>query len=315
MKRVKNSSELSQTERPVVLAMGCFDGVHIGHQKVISTAVEQARHLSGDAWVYTFHPHPAKVLCPDKAPPLISAEACRLRQFAALGVAGVIEVPFDRAFAQIEPDTFLAALWQDLPMLRGVVCGADWSFGYKARGTFQTLDAFCRQHGITATAVPPVLSNGERVSSTHIRQAVRDGNIPAAERLLGRPFSIFGTVVSGRGIGRGLGFPTANLDPDNELIPASGVYAAYTKVPGSGISPQTAEFPSAVFIGERKTFNDPDPVIESYLFDFDQDLYGQRVEVQLVQKIRDVEPFPSREELVAQIARDVARIREILAAG
>lgn len=309
--------------------MGCFDGVHIGHQKVISTAVEQAKERNGEAWIYTFNPHPAKVLCPDKAPPLISAPTCRLRQFAALGVHGVIEIPFDKTIAHIEPETFLSTLWESLPTLSGIVCGIDWSFGYKARGKFQALETFCFEHGMTATAVHPVLFDGERVSSTHIRQAVGNGNIPFAEQLLGRPFTIFGTVVKGRGIGRGLGFPTANIDPENELIPAPGVYAAYTKVESSkskiqsqepesrpstfNLQPSTLPIPSAVFIGTRATFDDHEPVIESYLLDFDQDLYGQPIEVCLVEKIRDVHPFPSKEELLVQIKKDITQIREILA--
>ncbi|NOU35953.1 MAG: riboflavin biosynthesis protein RibF [Kiritimatiellaceae bacterium] len=326
MLHVKNLAEIPHTDKPVVLAMGCFDGVHIGHQKVVSTAVEQAEARGGEAWVFTFHPHPAKILSPETAPPLISAEACRLRQFEALGVHGVIAVPFDQTFAHTEPEQFLFGLWKKLPTLSGIVCGTDWSFGYKARGKFQSLEKLCGEHGITATAVPPVLCNGERISSTHIRQAVQAGDIPLAEKMLGRPFCIFGTVVKGRGIGRGLGFPTANIDPENELIPAPGVYAAYTRIqrtedreqrtettPSSVFRLPSSGLPSAVFIGERKTFNDPAPVIESYLLDFDGNLYGQQIEIRLVKKIRAVEPFPSKEALIAQIEKDIAQIRGILA--
>lgn len=311
MLHVKNLEEIPQTDKPVVLAMGCFDGVHIGHQKVISAAVEQAKARRGEAWVFTFSPHPAKVLSPETAPALISVEICRLRQFEALGVHGVIAIPFDKSFAHTEPELFLSMLWKKLPTLSGIVCGTDWSFGYKARGKFNILEKLCITHGITATAIPPVLYNQERVSSTHIRQAVHNGNIPLAEKMLGRPFCIFGTVVKGRGIGRGLGFPTANIEPENELMPPPGVYAAYTKIQNSEFSVQ--RFESALFIGERKTFNDPEPVIESYLFDFDGNLYGQQLEVCLVKKIRDVAPFPSKEALIEQIKKDIAQIRLVLA--
>jgi riboflavin kinase/FMN adenylyltransferase len=326
MLHVRNLAEIPHTDKPVVLAMGCFDGVHIGHQKVISTAVEQAVARGGEAWVFTFHPHPAKILSPETAPPLISAESCRLRQFEALGVHGVIAVPFDQTFAHTEPEQFLSSLWKKLPTLSGIVCGTDWSFGYKARGKFQSLEKLCGEHGITATAVPPVLFVGERVSSTHIRQAVQAGDIPLAEQMLGRPFSIFGTVVKGRGIGRGLGFPTANVDPETELIPAPGVYAAYTRLQTSEVRdrksapdltsdlrPLTSVSPSALFVGERKTFNDPAPVIESYLLDFTGDLYGQQIEIRLVKKVRDVMAFPSKETLIEQIEKDIAQIRGILA--
>ena len=280
MQRVRNILEIPATSLPVVLAMGCFDGVHIGHQKVISTAVEQAKACGGEAWVFTFNPHPAKVLSPETAPPLISVETCRMRQFEALGVHGVIAVPFDKTFAHTDPDAFLSNLWEKLPTLRGIVCGTDWSFGYKARGKFQTLEKLCSGHGITATAIPPVLFDGERISSTHIRQAVRSGDIPLAEQMLGRPFCIFGTVVQGRGVGRGLGFPTANIAHENELLPPPGVYAAWTRLQTADRRPQL----SAVFIGERKTFGDPEPVIESYLLDFAGDLYGQPIEACLVKK-------------------------------
>lgn len=306
MKRIRHISKLEANDRPVVLAMGCFDGVHIGHQKVISTAVEQAQERGGEAWVYTFDPHPAKVLVPEKAPALISAEPCRLRQFEALGVHGIIEIPFNREFAALSPGDFLSNLRNDLPTLSGIVCGFDWSFGHRASGNFQTLETFCNEHGISATAVPPVLLDSERVSSTHIRQAVLSGDIPLAEHLLGRPFSLFGTVIKGRGIGRQLGYPTANIEPLNELIPAPGIYAAYTHLEDKRVE-------SAVFIGERSTFNDTDSVIESYLIDFDDDLYGQSIEVSLVEKTRDAEPFPSKEALIEQIKKDVAEIRSRLA--
>ena len=326
MKLVKNISEMPQTDKPVVLAMGCFDGVHIGHQKVISTAVEQAAALGGEAWIYTFNPHPAKILVPDKAPQLISAPPCRMRQFEALGVSGIIEIPFDRAFAQIEPDEFLSNLWKNIPSLQGLVCGIDWSFGRRAAGKFQTLETFCNTHNLTATAVHPVLYHGEKVSSTHIRTAVQTGNIPLAEQMLGRPFSLFGTVIPGNKIGRELGYPTANIDPLNELLPEPGVYAAYTRVQSSEFNvqssstqnsePETANpelHPSAVFVGKRETFGCHKHVIESYLIDFDGDLYGQTLEIQLVEKTRDVYPFPSREALIEQIKKDVVCVKNTLA--
>ena len=327
MRLIKNISEIPKTDNPIVLAMGCFDGVHVGHQKVISTAVEQATARGGEAWVYTFSPHPAKVLVPEKAPPLISAEPCRLRQMKALGVAGVIETPFIREFASLPPETFLSTLCADAPTLSGIVCGQDWSFGYRASGNFQTLKTFGKQHGFTATAVEPVMDGDRKISSTTIRNAISEGNIPLAEKLLGRPFSLFGTVIHGNNIGQKLGYPTANIDPLNELIPAPGVYAAYTRVQSSEFGVQRSELkncelgtanwelhPSAVFIGKRETFGCHKHVIESYLLDFDGDLYDQNIEVLLVQKTRDIGPFPTKEALIEQIGIDVAQIRALLAA-
>ena len=303
---VTDISELPAGNKPVVLAMGCFDGVHIGHQKVIATAVEQAKKMGGVAWVFTFNPHPAKVLVPHKAPPLISAEPCRLRQLDALGVQGVIETPFTLEFAGLEPEDFLNDLIAKAPDLSGIVCGQDWSFGRRAAGNFQTLEAFGKTHEFTATAVAPVMDGEQKISSTTIRKAIAEGKIPVAEKLLGRPFSLFGKVVEGKKIGRELGYPTANIDPLNELLPGNGVYAARTLVDEQWID-------SAVFVGSRETFDCQQHVIESYLIDFDGDLYGKTLEVILIEKTRAVSPFPSREALIEQIEKDVAQIRELLA--
>jgi riboflavin kinase/FMN adenylyltransferase len=307
MEVYRHISDIPQTGRPLLLAMGCFDGVHIGHQSVISTAVEQAKERGGEAWVFTFSPHPAKLFCPDNAPPLISAEPCRLRQIEALGVEGVIETPFTREFAALSPETFLESLCSDAPNLSGVVCGEDWSFGYKAAGNIQTLAAFGEKHNFTATPVKPVMDGDRKISSTTIRKAVAEGNIPRAEELLGRPFSLFGTVIPGKKIGRKLGYPTANIDPLNELIPGNGVYSARTRFKGALID-------SAVFIGSRETFGCDQHVIEVHLLDFEEDLYEKDLEVCLVEKIRDVGPFPSTEALIQQIEIDIAQIQERLAA-
>lgn len=302
MQLVRHTDEIPPTSHPVVLAMGCFDGVHLGHQAVISTAVQQAEALRGEAWVFTFSPHPAKVLNPEHAPPLISAPPCRLRTFEALGVRGVIEIPFDRHYAHTAPDLFLTHLREKIPTLAGVVCGWDWSFGYRAAGTFDTLQKMCTAHGLSATAIQPVLIDGQRVSSTRVRQAVAEGNIPLAAQLLGRPVRLFGTVVKGHCVGRTLGYPTANIDPLNELLPGAGVYCARTRVAERWIG-------SAVFVGQRKTFHCAEHVVESHLLDFEGELYGRELEIVLLQKIRDPQRFDSRAALVAQIGKDLSAIR------
>ena len=300
-----DSKQIDAQGRPVVLAMGCFDGVHIGHQKVISTAVELAQQQNGTAWVFTFSPHPAKLLRPDIAPPLISAETCRIRRLKALGVAGMIEIPFTHEFAERTADDFLSELCTDLPTLAGVVCGEDWSFGKKAEGTIDSLHQYGKEHGFTAYSVQPVMDGDAKISSTTIRHAIAEGNLSVAEKLLGRPFSLFGKVVHGQKIGRELGYPTANIDPDNELLPGNGVYAAHTRVNGKCIQ-------SAVFIGMRQTFNCNQHVIESHLLDFSEDLYDQSLEVVLYKKMRDIGPFPSREALIQQIEIDIVQIRSVL---
>ncbi len=317
MRLVHHSSEIPKTNSPIIFAMGCFDGVHLGHQSVISMAVEQAAAVNGEAWVFTFDPHPASILSPKTAPPLISAATCRLRTFSVLGVHGVISIPFDTAYAQIKPNLFLSTLREEVPLLKGIVCGIDWTFGYKAGGNFQALEVFCTQHDMTATAVQPVLYQNKKISSTHIRQAVRHGDIPLAERMLGRSLRLFGTVVKGHGIGRKLGFPTANLKPENELLPAPGIYAAWTQIQKSTDStsdfqPPTSEIPSAVFIGIRKTFADHQPVIEAHLLDFEDDLYGQLIEISLIQRTHNILSFPSKEALIEQIKKDIIEIRALI---
>jgi riboflavin kinase/FMN adenylyltransferase len=224
-----------------------------------------------------------------------------------LGVQGVIETPFTLEFAKLTPEEFLNDLIAKAPSLAGVVCGQDWSFGCRASGNFQTLETFGKAHGFTATAVAPLMNGEQKISSSTIRKDLIEGNLADAVRLLGRPFSLFGTVVDGKKIGRELGYPTANIDPLNELIPGNGVYAARTLTDGQW-------FDSAVFIGNRETFGCHQHVIESYLMDFDGDLYGQELEVVLVEKIRGIGPFPSREALIEQIEKDVVEIRQLLAA-
>ncbi|MFA5688403.1 MAG: riboflavin biosynthesis protein RibF [Kiritimatiellales bacterium] len=303
---VDNISKLPKNGRPVVLAAGCFDGVHTGHAKVIQTAVQFARDNSGDAWIYTFNPHPVKILSPAVAPELITPLELRRRQFEKTGAAGVIEIPFDTSCAGIPPEKFLSDLKTGIPALAGIVCGTDWSFGACAGGTFTMLEKFCAQHGIAAIAVPAVLSGGERISSKRIRELIRAGQLPAAEKLLGHPFCISGTVIEGNHIGRELGFPTINLQSDNELIPAAGVYAARARVQSAASGVQS--FSAAVFIGMRKTFHDDTPVIEAHLLNFSGDLYGQHVELYLIEKIRDIIFFSSREALIEQIGKDIGRI-------
>ena len=305
MRVVNNISDIPKG-RPVVLATGCFDGVHPGHAKVIQTAKELAEQCGGALWIYTFSPHPAKVLSPLTAPKLISTPEQRRRCFEVLGVDGAVEVPFDRTCAAVEPERFLTELKGQLPALAGIVCGTDWSFGAGAAGKKEQLETFCEQHGLRAVAVPPVMFDGERISSTRIRRLIANGNIPRAERLLRHPYCITGVVVEGRRIGRELGFPTANLLPDNELLPADGVYAATTQY---AIGNTQHEKLSAVFIGTRKTFNEPEPVIEAHLLDFSGDLYGQKLALRLIRKLRRVISFPSRAALIEQIKADISEVR------
>jgi riboflavin kinase/FMN adenylyltransferase len=293
--------------RPLVVAAGCFDGVHVGHQAVVRTAVEQARALGGEAWVLTFDPHPAKVLNPNTAPPLLSAWPVTFRCLAQQGADGMFKVPFTRAFAARTPDEFLDAVHCSLPTLKAFVVGEDWTFGHRGSGRLTQLRAWGRQSGVGVIAVSPVLLDGRRVSSTWIRHAVLAGELDVAERLLGRPFSLYGRVIEGRGVGRTLGYPTANLEVENEVHPPPGIYAARARI-------ERRELPAAAYLGSRRTFHNigSEQVLEVHLLEQGGDLYGLPVEVSFVAKVREDLRFESVEALKARIRNDLEVVRGML---
>lgn len=308
MRIVRQPAEVPHDGGPVVLAVGFLDGVHAGHQRVIRTADEQARAAGGRAWVLTFEPHPLKVLRPESAPPLITPTPLKLRCIEGLGVEGCILMPFTPELARCEPEEFVAGLRRDLPGLAGVVSGANWTFGHRARGNADLLARLAALHGFRATVVEPVLVGGTPVSSTRVRQAVRDGDCAGAAAMLGRPFGVAGPVVGGHGVGRELGFPTANVDALSELHPPPGVYAVRVAVDGRTGADATRG--GAAYIGRRPTFGGGQPeVLEVHVFDCDENLYGRAMEVLFLERLRGDEAFPGPAELRAGIARDIARAR------
>jgi riboflavin kinase/FMN adenylyltransferase len=293
---------------PIVIAAGCFDGVHRGHQAVIRAAVDLAHEQGGEAWVLTFDPHPARFLNPNTAPPLLSSQAALFRQFEQLGISGVFLIPFTREFANQPPETFAADLIAALPNLGGFVTGTDWQFGRRSDGNVALLRELWKTSKIKILSIPAIIEGNERVSSTRIRHAILEGNLAAAEQLLGRPFAVFGEVVTGRQVGRDLGFPTANIAAQNEVEPPPGIYAA--RVPFNGTT-----YAAAAYIGSRRTFHNlgDERVLEVHLLDFEGDLYGETLEVQFIGKVRDDLAFESVDALKEQITLDLRRIRDQLA--
>jgi riboflavin kinase/FMN adenylyltransferase len=291
---------------PIVIAAGCFDGVHRGHQAVIRAAVDLASEQGGEAWVLTFDPHPARFLNPNAAPPLLSSQAELFRQFEQLGISGVFLIPFTREFSNQPPETFAADLLAALPNLGGFVTGTDWQFGRRSDGNVALLRELWKTSPVQIISVPAVIEGSARVSSTRIRHAILEGNLAEAEQLLGRPFSVFGEVVTGRQIGRDLGFPTANIAAQSEVEPPPGIYAARVRF---GQKTHAA----AAYIGSRRTFHNlgDERVLEVHLLDFDGDLYGATLEVQFIEKIRDDLAFESVDALKKQIALDLRAIRRI----
>ncbi|MCX7819817.1 MAG: riboflavin biosynthesis protein RibF [Kiritimatiellae bacterium] len=307
--RVERTLEaLSGHDRPVALAIGVFDGVHVGHRAVLAAARQHARTPNGEAWVLTFDPHPLDVLRPADAPPAILSLAGKLRRFAQLGMDGCVVHPFTPAFAALDPPAFFRRLLDSLPQLTAIAVGETWRFGRGAAGDIHTLRQLAEPVGITIVAVPPVCMDGRIVSSTMIRQAVQSGDLAQAARWLGECFSFDGIVVRGRAFGRRIGVPTANLEPPpRRVCPPAGVYAAWVHARG-------AIHPAAGYIGTRPTFGEQGgTVIEVHLLDTDLALYGEAIEVDWVSRIRDDQAFPDADALRRQIEEDIRQIRRILA--
>ncbi len=308
MKTIHALEEFPGKTTPVFLAAGCFDGLHIGHRAVIQVAIDRARACGGEAWVFTFDPHPAQVLDPNHAPPLIHTIGQQLRHFQEMGVDGCVLQPFTIEFMKQEPTDFFDHLCSGIPELAGISVGADWSFGKNRAGNPALLTRLCAEKNIFFSAHPAVCWKGERISSTRIREAVKLGHFDDVLGMLGHPPTTIGTVVHGEQIGRGLGYPTANIDPENDMLPPRGIYAARLR---TGHQLHNA----AAYIGHRGTFHENAPqILEVHLIDEeDIDLYGQQVEVSYLEYVRDDQVFDDPEALKRQIRTDLAAIRSILA--
>lgn len=310
MKVLNDLDTIRGERRPVALAAGFFDGVHKGHRKVILRTVETAKAIRGAAWVLTFDTHPTKVLRPGSAPLLLTSNEHKLRLMARLGVDGCLLVPFTMALAEMPPGAFLSTLLASVPTLKEILVGKDWRFGRNQTGDVSYLAELARRQGIRATAVSPVKRKGHVISSTRIRAEIADGDLDEAAAMLGRPFDILGTVTPGQHVGRELGFPTANIDPHNEVIPRLGVYAAFALLEDGSMEKGVAN------VGVRPTLSqqgDGGPVIEVHLIDFERKLYGETVEVFFVARIRDERRFSNIDELRCKITEDVTHARRILA--
>jgi riboflavin kinase / FMN adenylyltransferase len=292
------------------MAAGFFDGVHRGHVKVIERTVCRALELGGEAWMLTFDTHPLRVLNPEAAPLLLTANRHKLALLGRTGVDGCLLLPFTRAQAAVEPEAFVAHLRQYVPSLTEIIVGRNWRFGRHGRGTPGLVSRMGRDTGLRVTVVAPVVYKAETISSTRIRAEVLRGNLNEAAAMLGRPVSILGTVTTGRSIGRKLGFPTANLDPHNEVLPPHGVYAVRATI-GGRLREGVMNF------GLRPTVADglSIPTLELHVFDFSGDLYGEDIEVFFVDFLREERKFDSLETMRRAIAMDIVSAQEALRRG
>ena len=306
METLRSISELSKLPGPIFLAIGVFDGVHLGHQAVISTSAKHARSANGTPVVVTFHPHPEKVLRPEAAPHLLTATSHKIALIRDLGVGHLLIITFDKQFAATEPEDFAQQLVKHSKSLREICVGHEWSFGKNRRGNLELLNQFGARFDFGVVGIPPVKVNGELVSSTTIRQAVEAGDLPKAARMLGREYTILGTVVSGDNRGKKIGFPTANLSAHNEQFPPNGVYFAQAKL-------EEVIYPGVVNLGYRPTVGagKSERTLEIHLFDFERDIYGKDLEVRFIRYLRPEKKFESVEALARQIDVDVKQAREL----
>ena len=284
--------------------IGNFDGVHIGHRHIFA-ALRQAAGPRGRTLVVTFEPHPVKVLSPRAYFPLITTYAQRVELIAACDVDYLLIIPFTLEFAVLSAADFLARIIAGIIRPAHLVVGYDFTFGRDQKGNFALLSEHARRHGYRLTRLPARVLGGRVVSSSRVRTLVQSGEVGQAARLLGRPYAMEGKVARGVGRGRVLGFPTANLDHAQELLPAPGVYAAWARLEGE-------RFPAAVNVGCNPTFGEASLTVEAHLLGVRADFYGARLALGFVERLRGERKFDGPEALANQIKRDVARTAELL---
>jgi riboflavin kinase/FMN adenylyltransferase len=305
MKLIRNANELRPGSRKVCLAIGFFDGVHLGHQQIIRQTIADAHQHNAIALVLTFDRHPNSVVAPSRVPPLIYSLPQKLRAIESLGADHLLLAGFDKKFSEQPGEAFVRGLARDLGSIQSICVGADFVFGHKRSGDVALLKKLGGETGFFVHGLSAVSLDGWVVSSTRIREAIRAGKLDGASQMLGRPYAIAGLVIEGDKLGRQLGFPTANLDVAGLVLPPNGVYSGFTKFKGQF-------YRLALNIGFRPTMVSAKPELraEAHLLDFNGRLYGTELEVEIGQKLRDERKFVSTAELRAQIARDIAAVRE-----
>jgi riboflavin kinase / FMN adenylyltransferase len=303
MKVIFDAAALDPGPRPVCAAIGVFDGVHLGHQHVLRQTMADAASHQAVSVVVTFDRHPNAVVAPAHVPPLIYPLDKKLEVIASLGVEAAYVIRFDKAFSQIPGEQFVRGLARDFGRIKGICVGDGFMFGAGRSGNAALLRKLGDELGFALHALRDVQLDGQSVSSTRIRDAVRAGDFALAGRMLDRPYSLRGTVIQGEHLGRKLGFPTANLDVTGLLTPPPGVYAA------EGLL-GAARHRAAANIGLRPTVHSADPQlhVEAHLLDFEGDIYGKALELVFVKKLRDERKFPTLDALRAQIAEDISHV-------
>lgn len=304
MKIIRDATELCGAGKKSCIAIGVFDGVHLGHQQIIRQTISDARQRDSLAVVVTFDRHPNAIVAPDRVPSAIYSQPQKLRAIGTLGADALLVIPFVEAFSRLTGEQFIRALAKDLGGIRSICVGSDFVFGHKRSGDVALLKTLGTELGFHVHGHAAVALDGQTVSSTRIREAIRAGDFDAASQMLGRAYSISATVIRGEQVGRKIGFPTANLDVRGMALPGNGVYSAQALLDGKS-------FQSVLNIGHRPTVQTaPGQVsVEVHLLDFSGEIYGKELEIVFGNKLRDEKKFDSLEALQAQIGRDIASAR------
>ena len=299
-------NDIAEFEKDTVVTFGVFDGIHIGHQTVIDTLLKCATQHQVMSVLIGFYPHPLAFLAPERCPPLLTPLAKRIEILQKLGIDKIIILNFDAQIAAMSPEHFVEHVLLEKCRARHVVVGYACQFGKDRAGNAEKLAALAEVYPFAVTIVPPTEIDGAPIHSTRIRQAITQGDLQRSSQLLGRYYSLIGTVITGDQRGRQIGFPTANIDTQDQVCPPNGVYAIRAKLEGRQLD-------GVLNIGVRPTFDGTTVQIESHFFDFDETIYGKSVEIFLIQKIRGEQKFPDIDALIQQIGRDINAAKKILA--
>ena len=302
MKIIEDICTTHESFPNVVMTIGSFDGVHLGHQRILEKVVLDARADNGTAALLTMKPHPREFFTPEHAPNLLTSNTKKLQLLENVGIDVVFILNFGVEQANLQPLQFIDEIILKRCHAKEIVVGHDFCFGKDAMGDYSLLSKTCGDLGIKTSLIPPLYIRGERVSSTLIRECILQGDLDAVKNFLGRRYSIVGEVISGRGIGKSLGFPTANIKPYHNAVPAQGVYIAQAFIDDN-------PFQAAVNIGIAPTIRQEDLTIEAYLLDFAGDVVGKNIEIEFIRRIRPEQKYATYEELVSQINEDVEEVR------
>ncbi len=309
MEFVENIENIKEPYKNAVITIGNFDGVHLGHQALFHEVIEQAASIDGTAIAMTFDPHPIRVITQNGHPPLITLNEQKRELIGKAGIDVLICHPFSMRFAALSARTFVEEILVRRIGMKAIVVGQDYTFGNKREGNVDLLKRFAEELGFTVTVadwIQGAANRGRRISSTAIRERVQEGDMDTASRMLGRDYQIRGIVSAGRNRGgKELGIPTANINLHDELCPKTGVYAVIVEHEGN-------RYQGVANIGYSPTFDDHVFTVEAHLLDFDKDIYGQKIMVNFIQRLREEIKFSGIDELIGQIRKDIADARKIL---